>query len=238
MDTETLTREFTPHTIHSLTTGTLLIQSHVEGFRPETLTVPSDVADDFVITDVRVGKNSQFLTAGCIPAAAFSDKAAGERLAFDRVGVAQYMAITVVNQSTATSRFSAKVAGTVGSGELLAAERRLVVGLGSTKVEARGRASVSLQPFMDFVPDRLVVPAAVGKHFRILAVQVVGQDGFVWESLAVERPALDFGETTRGRVTLKQVVLSQVFLRVCVENTTDSSHNFQGAFFGLRGVTP
>jgi hypothetical protein len=229
-----ITREFTSSYVQGLGACCLSIQAQV-GFRPELLTVPSEVVDDFLITDIRVDKNSQLMTSGAVPAAVFSDKAVGERLTFDPVRVAQFLRISVVNQSSVTKRFSAKIAGTVGGYELPELGRRFVVGLDSTKVEARGRANVSLQPFMDFVPDRLVVPAFVGKHFRIVDVQVVGQDEYVWESLGVSRSALDFCENIRGAVSLKQVVLSQVFLRVCAENTTDSPHDFQGAFFGTPG---
>lgn len=80
-------------------------------FRPERIVVPASVAAFFTIQDVRVGKNSQLVSAGAIPAATFSETAFGVRLKLDTVQISQDLILIVVNIDVAARRFLAAIIG-------------------------------------------------------------------------------------------------------------------------------
>lgn len=80
-------------------------------FRPERIVVPAAVAAFFQISDVKVGKNSQLVSAGAIPAATFSETAFGVRLKMDTVQISQDLILIVVNIDVAARRFLAAMIG-------------------------------------------------------------------------------------------------------------------------------
>lgn len=80
-------------------------------FRPERIVVPAAVAAFFQIQDVKVGKNSQLVSAGAIPAATFSETAFGVRLKMDTVQISQDLILIVVNIDVAARRFLASMIG-------------------------------------------------------------------------------------------------------------------------------
>lgn len=80
-------------------------------FRPERIVVPAAVAAFFQINDVKVGKNSQLVSAGAIPAATFAETAFGVRLKMDTVQVSQDLILLVTNIDVAARRFLAAMIG-------------------------------------------------------------------------------------------------------------------------------
>lgn len=80
-------------------------------FRPERIVVPAAVAAFFQITDVKVGKNSQFVSSGAVPAATFAETAFGVRLKMDTVQISQDLIIDVTNIDVAARRFLASMIG-------------------------------------------------------------------------------------------------------------------------------
>ena len=80
-------------------------------FRPERIVVPAAVAAFFQINDVRVGKNSQLVSAGAIPAATFAETAFGVRLKMDTVQISQDLILQVTNIDVAARRFLAAMIG-------------------------------------------------------------------------------------------------------------------------------
>ena len=80
-------------------------------FRPERIVVPAAVAAFFQISDVKVGKNSQLVSAGAIPAATFAETAFGVRLKMDTVQVSQDLILIVINIDVAARRFFAAIIG-------------------------------------------------------------------------------------------------------------------------------
>lgn len=82
-------------------------------FRPSRLVVPAAVGVNFNIVDLRVGKNSQFVSPNALPAAGFSETAVGVALALDTCNVGQLITITVQNtDGAAPHTFSAMLIGT------------------------------------------------------------------------------------------------------------------------------
>lgn len=80
-------------------------------FRPERIVVPAAVAAFFQINDVKVGKNSQLVSAGAIPAATFAETAFGVRLKMDTVQISQDLILLVTNIDVAARRFLAAMIG-------------------------------------------------------------------------------------------------------------------------------
>lgn len=80
-------------------------------FRPERLVIPSNVAPDFLITDLKVGKNSQLASTGALPAVMFTESAFGVRLKMDTAQISMFVTISVTNQSTVARNFQGGLVG-------------------------------------------------------------------------------------------------------------------------------
>lgn len=80
-------------------------------FRPERLVVPSNLAVDFLITDIKVGKNSQLVSTGALPAVMFTEVAFGVRLKMDTCQISMFVTISVTNQNPAARNFQGGIVG-------------------------------------------------------------------------------------------------------------------------------
>lgn len=80
-------------------------------FRPERLVVPSNIAVDFLITDIKVGKNSQLVSTGALPAVMFTENAFGVRLKMDTAQISMFVTISVTNQNAAARNFQGGLVG-------------------------------------------------------------------------------------------------------------------------------
>jgi hypothetical protein len=239
MEPTIITRDFPEVTVPGLLTATvpgnlstnLFIQAK-DPFTPESFSIPEDIAQDFLITDIKVGANSQFISTGCIPALLFSDEAVVERLRLDHLPTAKLLKISVTNQATGERQFKASVSGPASPVSQPNPRWRTLVGLGSTMVHAGAVAAVYVQPQLNFAPDRLVVPSSIGERFQVLDIRTTGLDGLVWESMRQSFSATDFSKKKAGKVRLKEPVLSEIFLSIQVKNISNTACNFQGTFVG------
>ncbi len=80
-------------------------------FRPDRLVIPASIASSFLLNDLKVGKNSQFVAATAIPAEAFTQGAFGVRLKLDTAQVSQDIILNVTNTSGGALRFTAALIG-------------------------------------------------------------------------------------------------------------------------------
>lgn len=80
-------------------------------FRPERFIVPSDIAGQFLITQIIVGKNPQQVSADPIPARVFDERGVGVRLSMDTAQISQQITINVVNIGGAPAIFRAAMIG-------------------------------------------------------------------------------------------------------------------------------
>ena len=80
-------------------------------FRPERLVVPSNLAVDFLITDIKVGKNSQLVSTGALPAVMFTENAFGVRLKMDTAQISMFVTISVTNQNPNARNFQGGLVG-------------------------------------------------------------------------------------------------------------------------------
>ncbi len=80
-------------------------------FKMKRVIIPDDVANAFDITDIRVGRNSQFATIDPVPAATFAASKGGEVFQTDVCQVSMNFAFHVYNRSDKPMRFSAAGVG-------------------------------------------------------------------------------------------------------------------------------
>jgi hypothetical protein len=80
-------------------------------FRPERLVIPSNIAPDFLITDIKVGKNSQLVSTGALPAVGFTETAFGVRLKMDTCQISMFVTLTVTNQNVVAKNFQGMIVG-------------------------------------------------------------------------------------------------------------------------------
>lgn len=80
-------------------------------FRGERLIVPSDIAGLFAIDDIRVGKNSQLVATGPLPARGFSEVGVGVGVHLDTAQVSQQITLRVRNISGQDATFRAMLIG-------------------------------------------------------------------------------------------------------------------------------
>ena len=93
-----------------LSSANIAVQPQVI-FRPERIVIPSNLAADFLITDIKVGKNSQLVSPGAIPAVVFVENAFGVRLKMDTAQIAQFVTLTITNQNGAARNFQGAIIG-------------------------------------------------------------------------------------------------------------------------------
>lgn len=80
-------------------------------FRGERLLIPSDIAGLFAIDDIKVGKNSQLVASGPLPARCFSEVSVGVGLHLDTAQVSQQITLVVRNISGQTATFRGMLIG-------------------------------------------------------------------------------------------------------------------------------
>ena len=92
--------------------GTQTVTSRPQvAFKGKRLAVSRSSAPSFAITNLTVGKNSQFVTTDAIPAEAFADNAFGMNLELDTCQPAMNISIAIENISNASARFRATLIG-------------------------------------------------------------------------------------------------------------------------------
>lgn len=82
-------------------------------FRGLRLSVPSDIAGDFTIDDLKVGKNSMFASESSLPARCLQEDAWGVYMHMDTAQISQDVSLAVTNISGADRTFRAMLLGKV-----------------------------------------------------------------------------------------------------------------------------
>lgn len=80
-------------------------------FRLDRLEIPPEVAPDFFVTDIKVGRNSQLVSVGGIPATTFSLASRSVRIRSDVCSIAMYVTISVTNQREDARPFQGVLVG-------------------------------------------------------------------------------------------------------------------------------
>lgn len=193
-------------------------------FKLRKISVSGDVADSFFVTDIKVGRNSQFVSAAAIPASFFAAITHQENLVFDTTPRGVFMTIEVTNMCAEAKEFEAELIGELVEGRSPLQHpnnARCVLGLGHTIVDSKGTTTVCSQAQAVFGPDRLFVPAKVLESFRVLDVRVVGESVAGREELQNEEMSL-----------APSVMQFGDWLCIDVANDADSEKAFYGAVVG------
>jgi hypothetical protein len=82
-------------------------------FRPERLVIPSDIAFDLGVRDIKVGNQSQLVQSAEVPAALFSEVAINTGVTFDTAEVGNQVSVDMRNKSANAVEFSAGLVGTI-----------------------------------------------------------------------------------------------------------------------------
>lgn len=103
---------FVPTDISSLTAA-LIPAAPQNLFRPERLVIPSDIAFDFGVRDIKVGNQSQFVQSVEVPGALFTEVSIDTNVAFDTAEVGNQISVDVRNKTGGLINFSAGSIGTI-----------------------------------------------------------------------------------------------------------------------------
>lgn len=95
------------------TTAALIPAAPQNLFRPERLIIPSDIAFDFGVRDVKVGNQSQLVQSVEIPGALFTEVSIDTHVTFDTAEVGNQISVDVRNKTAGTINFSAGSIGTI-----------------------------------------------------------------------------------------------------------------------------
>ena len=82
------------------------------GFRGERLVIPSDIAPNFAVYDIKIGNRSQLANSVALPAETFVEGAVGVRLSLATAVVAMDVAIVVANLTKTPQDFRGALIGT------------------------------------------------------------------------------------------------------------------------------
>ena len=80
-------------------------------FCPERLVIPESIADHFVITDIKVGKNSQLVSTGSLPASVFTSRSGACRLKMDVAQISMMITVSIINTSKKGRSFQGTIFG-------------------------------------------------------------------------------------------------------------------------------
>lgn len=103
---------FTPTDIATTVTSTIAANPQ-SLYRPERLIIPSEIAPDLGVVDVKVGTQSQFAQNTEVPAGVFSEVAIDAYVQFDSAEVGNQVYLQIRNKSAGTVNFTAALIGTV-----------------------------------------------------------------------------------------------------------------------------
>ena len=82
-------------------------------FRPERLVIPSDIAFDAGVRDIKVGNQSQLVQSVEVPGALFSEVAINTGVTFDTAEVGNQVSVDIRNKSANNFEFSAGLVGAI-----------------------------------------------------------------------------------------------------------------------------
>jgi len=198
-------------------------------FQVEEISVPPEIADAFLVADIRVGKNSQLISSSCLPASFFARSR--PPMAFDRVprGCALTVVVTNVWKGEMLFSFSARGQAVRSDAPVSLDNSRRFLGLGNTLVPAHGEATIRVQPQVAFKPDALALSRNLEGFFEVADLRVVGESVF-----DVLKPVKDEDGKEAPMEWSFPPLPMQVddWLVVVVKNLTGSERFFGGTIIG------
>jgi hypothetical protein len=205
------------------------------------LEVDPGAAPHLVVNDVKVGKNSQLVSVGCVPASLFASPTP-VRLVLDEVtpGLCVSLNLTCVGPDDVT--FSGRILALAPTRARPTPSRRrrsrsgsYVVGCGYTEVGAGATLDVVVFPMVELRLGRLHVPPHLLDFFRVDALFQgryldVGQASSVSDPAQLGRESLLRGGQVDMQPSNMVGIGQPVTLRVT--NTSGETRYFSGALLG------
>lgn len=133
-------------------------------FYPTGFLISGDT-EEVSVTDIKVGRNSQFYAVGAVPASFFTQFAHQIDLKIDPVSGRDVVGVCLMNTGDKMATLEVKV---VCGGKPPAAPL-VVLGLGRT--EFAGSLRLCIEPMMPVLPERLYVPGSLLSEIEINSVQ-------------------------------------------------------------------
>jgi hypothetical protein len=214
--------EITPELVAGNSSVNIEVISEKGPYRAQNMVVPDEVASGFFVTDIKVGRNSQLVSVGAVPADYFARCGATEDLLFDSLSRGMTMYVCVTNMTAEAKKFSGHLRG-----ELLPDRhdrscpyKRIILGLGHTIVAAHSLAKIAVQAQVVCKPDKVVIPRHLLDGFKVKALRVAGFDA-------------GQGELRDGMASFAPKIM-QIgdWLCIEVENMTDRPLAFYGTVGG------
>ena len=135
-------------------------------FRTSRLVVPDSIASHFLVTDLRIAHDSQFISVGALPAELFAKSGPCFDLQLDDLREGEEAVVQV--QSTSDDPV---VFGCWMRGDRLEGSKKVLLGYGSTQVGPKSSALVSVEPQCSFKPTHLFLPSSTARYFEIEEVR-------------------------------------------------------------------
>jgi len=140
--------------------------SPLGSFYPHGFEVEPELARHFMVTDVKVGINSQLVSSGCFPCSLFA-ASTPLRLRMDRMLPGSRIVVSVTNCSATSVMFKGAV---LGSRKRYFADPLYVLGLGYSVVRTPS-ALVTIQTQVPLRPRALYVPPYVLDDFDVVSLK-------------------------------------------------------------------
>ena len=209
----------------------LTVPKHRLPFFPAYFIIPDDVAPHFLITAIRIGRDSQLISPGAIPAELFEESAPEIRLILDQISDPERdeLRVSATNISDQKRLFTMQVMGYVGSPGY-ASPPVHILGYGFTSVPGNGAANILVQPQRSFIPQSLFLPRATRDNFRIESVKS--------SMMKTDTPLHDPNAQSRDRfieLSRQPSIEVRPFITISVTNTSPAQKSFSAAIMGSLG---
>ena len=170
--------EVGPVLVHGYCSAYIEAFSEKGPFRAQNMIVTDEIARDFFVTDLKVGKNSQFVSSSAVHASYFARRGAKEDLLFDFLPRGMKMTVCVKNMTQEPKTFHAYLKGTLIAENMHrdCALNRIILGLGHSIVPANGKTKLSVQPQVACRAMSIVVPPYILDALKITSLRVVGAE--------------------------------------------------------------
>jgi hypothetical protein len=154
------------------------------GFQPEYLLIPSYVANSFMIEDLKIGRNSQFIAACEVPAIMFSENFPITRMKMDPCPVSTPITLCLYNTCTERRLFEAIIVGAP-----IDADPDNITNVGDLRYYwkfSRNPSTLTIYPVIgDVVSHEIKIPQNVfdmTEHGRMM---------FIWECIKKHFPVIE-----------------------------------------------
>jgi hypothetical protein len=192
-------------------------------FRAQNMILTEEVGRDFFITDIKVGRNSQFVSSSAVHANYFARRGMTEDLLFDFLPRGMKMTVCVLNMTPEPKTFHGVLKGSLIAENMHrdCAFNKILIGLGHVIVPANGKVKVSVQPQVMCRAMSIIVPPYILDALKVTSLRVVGVEKL--ENIELQDGEAEF-----------QPSLMQIgdWLCIEVENKSDQPRAFYGTIGG------